>query len=172
MAKAKTIKEVQKKHTLSSNFQKHRMMSAYSKTPRVTLTCDDGITQQSHADTCNVNTILATYMQTGSLPSIDPDAYYGDLSDFDYQSLQIQIANAHSLFEELPDSVKKRFNNEPHRFLNFVQDESNYDELTKMGLINTPPDDKASLDAATTVAEVEEIPRDEPASDEADRVVT
>ena len=83
-----------------------------------------------------------------------------------------EVQKKHTLSSNFQDSVKKRFNNEPHRFLNFVQDESNYDELTKMGLINTPPDDKASLDAATTVAEVEEIPRDEPASDEADRVVT
>ena len=173
MPKKKTLKEVQKKHTISSNFIKHRMNSAYSDMPRVTITCGDGITEQHHVDDCNINRILDTYMKTGSLPSIDPDAQYGDLSDFDYQSLQNQIANAHSLFEELPNDVKNRFGNQPHRFLNFVQDENNHNELVKMGLANAPiPDDKGSLEPEALASEVDESPRNEPASDEADRVVT
>jgi hypothetical protein len=171
MPKKKTQSEIQKKHVISSNFQKHRMKSAYSDKPRSNINCNDGLTEQHHADQCNVNTILATYMQTGSLPSIDPAAQYGDLSNFDYQSLQNQIANAHSLFEELPDHVKIRFGNQPHRFLNFVQDEKNLDELIELGLANAPvPEDNNVSTEVDTIAE--EIPRVEPASDDADRVVT
>jgi phage internal scaffolding protein len=86
-----------------------------------------------------VNNILAMYMKTGVVPPTNPNAEYGDLSDFDYQSLQNQIANAHSLFEQLPENVRYRFGNKPYRFLNFVQDEKNYDELVEMGLANNPP---------------------------------
>jgi phage internal scaffolding protein len=135
----KTQKEIQKKHVISSNFHKHQMRSAYGEPKAVTITCDDGITEQHHSDECNVNNILATYMKTGLMPSIDPNAQYGDLSDFDYQSMQNQIANANSLFEQLPENVRYRFGNEPFRFLNFVQDEKNYDELVKMGLANNAP---------------------------------
>ena len=106
----------------------------------------DGITEQHHSEECDVNNILATYMKTGVLPPIDPNAQYGDLSEFDYQSLQNQIANAHSLFEQLPENVRFRFGNEPHRFLNFVQDERNHDELIQIGLANAPaslPEDEA-----------------------------
>lgn len=106
---------------------------------------------------CNVNHILATYTKTGLVPPIDPNAQYGDLSDFDYQSLQNQIANAHSLFEQLPDNVKYKFGNEPYRFLNFVQDERNYDELVEMGLANNAP---------TASPEDEALPVTDAASDD------
>jgi phage internal scaffolding protein len=139
MKKAKTQKEVQKKHVYSSNFIKHQMRSRYAVPKAITIKCDDGITEQHHAESCDVNNILATYMKTGVLPPLDPDAKYGDMSDFDYQSMQNQIANAKSLFEQLPERVRYRFGNEPYRFLNFVQDEKNYDELVEMGLANNVP---------------------------------
>ena len=140
MTKAKTQKEIQKKHVYSSNFRKHNMRSAYQVGEPTTIICDDGITEQHHSPECDVNNILATYMKTGIIPDVDPNAQYGDMSEFDYQSMQNQIANAKSLFEQLPEGVRYRFGNEPYRFLNFVQDEKNYDELVKMGLANNVPD--------------------------------
>ena len=139
------------------------MRSAYGKTQPSTITCDDGITEQHHTNECDVNTILATYMKTGILPPIDPNAQYGDLSDFDYQSLQNQIANANSLFEQLPDNVKNRFGNEPYRFLNFVQDEKNYDELVEMGLANNVPTPSPEDDAlpVTDAAPKEQVMGDD-----------
>ena len=166
MTKAKTQKEIQKKHVISSNFYKHQMRSAYSEHKPSTIICDDGITEQHHTPECDVNTILATYMKTGILPPIDTNAKYGDMSDFDYQSMQNQIANANSLFEQLPENVRYKFGNEPHRFLNFVQDEKNYDELVKMGLANAP---NASLeDEALPVSDA--APKEQVMSD--DTVVT
>ncbi len=147
MIKAKTQKEIQKKHVLSTNILKHQMRSAYSDHKPSTIICDDGITEQHHSDECNVNKILATYMKTGILPPIDPNAQYGDMSDFDYQSMQNQIANANSLFEQLPENVKMRFGNEPYRFLNFVQDEKNYDELVEMGLANNKVPETSPLES-------------------------
>ncbi len=139
MTKVKTQKEITKKHVLSGNFQKHYMRSAFSERKPSSIICDDGITEQHHTDQCDINKILAMYMKTGVLPPLDPNAQYGDLSEFDYQSMQNQIANANSLFEQLPENVRYRFGNEPYRFLNFVQDEKNYDELVEMGLANNVP---------------------------------
>jgi phage internal scaffolding protein len=144
--KKQTQKQSTQKHVLSGNFQKHYMRSSNSQPKKSIIICDDGITEQHHAEMCDVNTILATYMKTGVLPPLDPNAQYGDLTDFDYQSMQNQIANANSLFEQLPENVKYKFGNEPYRFLNFVQDERNYDELVEMGLANAPtasPEDEA-----------------------------
>ena len=163
MTKTKTLKQVQKKHVISSNFQKHNMRSAYSIPISSTIICDDGITEQHHAVDCDVNNILATYMKTGLLPAIDSNANYGDMSDFDYQSMQNQIANANSLFEQLPESVRIRFGNEPYRFLNFVQDEKNYDELVEMGLANNVPTD-SSEDEALPVTDAD--PKDQVMSDD------
>ena len=139
------------------------MRSAYSKPKPSTITCDDGLTEQHHSDECNVNTILSTYMKTGLLPSIDPNANYSDMSDFDYQSMQNQIANANSLFEQLPENVRYRFGNEPHRFLNFVQDDKNYDELVEMGLANNVPTASPEDEAlpVTDAAQKEQVMSDD-----------
>jgi len=139
MTKAKTQKQITKKHVLSGNFQKHYMRSAYGEAKPSRIKCDDGITEQHHSESCDVNNILATFIKTGTIPPLDPNAKYGDMSEFDYQTMQNQIANANSLFEQLPENVRYRFGNEPFRFLNFVQDEKNYDELVEMGLANNPP---------------------------------
>lgn len=163
MTKAKTIKEIRNKHVISSNIKRYEMRSAYSKPTRSKIKCDDGITEQHHSDQCDVNTILATYMKTGILPPIDPNAQYGDLSDFDYQSMQNQIANANSLFEQLPENVKHKFGNEPYRFLNFVQDEKNYDELVEMGLANNVPSASLKSEAlpVTDAAPKEQVMSDD-----------
>ena len=149
---------------------KHNMRSAYMEPNRSTIKCNDGITEQHHAEECDVNKILATYMKTGQLPQSDPNAQYGDSSDYDFQSMQLQIAKAKSLFEELPEQVKAKFEFEPHRFLSFVEDERNHDELVQMGLANAPTthmEDDALPSGAT-----DEVLAKAPASDEAERVDT
>ena len=99
----------------------------------------DGITEQHHTDSCDINKILAQFMETGILPeSKIQNPQYGDVSDHNFQDVQNQLANAKSLFEELPELVKARFNNEPFEFLRFVEDEKNHPELVEMGLAHAP----------------------------------
>ena len=59
---------------------------------------------------------------------------YADVSDVDFTSMQNQLATAKTLFEELPQLVKDRFNNEMHTFLNFAENPDNLPELVDMGL--------------------------------------
>ena len=44
------------------------------------------------------------------------------------------LATAKTLFEELPEQVKDRFNNEMHTFLNFAENPDNLQEMEEMGL--------------------------------------
>ena len=107
---------------------------------------DDGLTEQHHAATCDINKILAQFMETGILPtSTNNDPQYGDVSEHDFQEVQNQLANAKTLFEELPDPVKAQFDNKPFKFLHFAEDPKNMDALVEMGLANAP---KRSLDPA------------------------
>ena len=107
---------------------------------------DDGLTEQHHAETCDINKILAQFMETGILPtSTNNDPQYGDVSEHDFQEVQNQLANAKTLFEELPDPVKAQFDNKPFKFLQFAEDPKNMDSLVEMGLANAP---KRSLDPA------------------------
>ena len=91
---------------------------------------DDGLTEQHHAETCDINKILAQFMETGILPtSTNNDPQYGDVSEHDFQEVQNQLANAKTLFEQLPDPVKAQFDNKPFNFLHFEEDPKNMDAL-------------------------------------------
>ena len=94
----------------------------------------DGLTEQHHTDTCDINKILAQFMETGIMPQTNANPQYGDVSDIDYTQMQNQLATAKTLFEELPEQVKDRFNNEMHKFLHFAENPDNLPELVDMGL--------------------------------------
>ena len=97
-------------------------------------TFNDGITEQHHTDQCDINKILAQFMETGIMPQQKANPQYGDVSEVSFQDMQNTIAQAKTLFEELPEQVKDRFNNEMHTFLQFAEDEKNLPELVDMGL--------------------------------------
>ncbi len=94
----------------------------------------DGLTEQHHTDTCDINKILAQFMETGIMPNTNANPQYGDVSDVDFTQMQNQLATAKTLFEELPEQVKDRFNNEMHTFLHFAENPDNLPELVEMGL--------------------------------------
>jgi hypothetical protein len=94
----------------------------------------DGLTEQHHTDTCDINKILAQFMETGIMPQTKANPQYGDVSDVDFTTMQNQLATAKTLFEELPEPVKDRFNNEMHSFLHFAENPDNLPELEEMGL--------------------------------------
>lgn len=73
-------------------------------------------------------------METGIMPQTNANPQYGDVSDVDFTQMQNQLATAKTLFEELPEQVKARFNNEMHTFLHFAENPDNLPELVDMGL--------------------------------------
>lgn len=139
MSKAKTQKQIQKKHVQPNNFKKFR--TAYEPKQRVQLKTVDSRTEQSHAEECDINNIVRQYIKTGMFNSNLIDKHqkvYGDFSGHDFEEAQNLIARAQSLFEELPSIVRNRFNNSPAQFLNFAGDEKNMEEMVEMGLMNAP----------------------------------
>ncbi len=97
------------------------------------------LTEQSHKESCDINKILAQFMETGLMPNIkNKDPQYGDVSEVNFQDIQNQLATAKTLFEELPDPVKAQFDNEPFKFLQFAENPENAQALIDMGLANAP----------------------------------
>lgn len=141
MPKAKTQKQIQKKHVISTNFEKHQYRKAYDPRERVQFKTTDSLTEKSHVDECDINKILAQYIKTGTFNAELLEKHnkvYGDFSGHDFEKAQNQIARAQTLFEELPSIVRKRFNNSPAQFLDFAGDENNMQEMVDMGLANAP----------------------------------
>ena len=97
-------------------------------------TFNDGLTEQHHTDQCDINKILAQFMETGIMPQTKANPQYGDVSNVDFQEMQNQLATAKTLFEELPEQVKDTFNNEMHSFLNFAENPDNLPQMEEWGL--------------------------------------
>jgi phage internal scaffolding protein len=112
--------------------------SAYSKKKRFQLnTGNDSMTQQSFKNECDINFILSKYQKTGLVDHVN--TYQGNYSDVSnvpsYQEALHIVESAHTAFESLPSSIRKRFSNNPQDFLDFVHNPDNLEEMKEMGLI-------------------------------------
>lgn len=115
--------------------------SAYSSKLSLGITFPENspFTRQEFKDESDINTIMAQYMRTGELPSLNEVApQYLDLSEsMSFQEQMLFVSEAQSLFSELPSEIRNRFQNDPGAFIDFCGDENNRPELAKMGLLNT-----------------------------------
>lgn len=111
--------------------------STFSNKLPVQLTCTTkGRTKQSFKAECDINTIISRFLRTGVLDFAQKNQpRYGDCTGVDYQAALNTVAAAKSLFQELPAALRSRFENEPAKFLEFVQDERNYEEARALGLM-------------------------------------
>ena len=102
----------------------------------ITFKPDSPYTKQSFKDECDINTIMSRYQSTGVLPDLAQTApQYLDASGFDFQASMDYIANAHTLFHELPSSVRTKFGNDTASFMEFVSNPNNRSEMAQMGLL-------------------------------------
>ena len=107
------------------------------KKPRPTPVGTVSLTKQSFTDECDINSIMRKFQKTGALTHVSNHAEnYGFATSEDFSSSMQLVAQATTMFEELPSSIRKQFNNEPGQFLDFVQDPANLEEMREMGLAN------------------------------------
>lgn len=112
------------------------MTSSLRKYPRVYSTNNSpSMTKTSFKDEVNINNIMARFQRTGAIDHYMKHApTYGDATPVQLIDAQNIIAKANEMFDDLPSSIRKRFNNDPAQFLDFVQDENNAEEMVKLGL--------------------------------------
>lgn len=76
---------------------------------------------QSFKDQCDINRILDKAKRAGVVSHISQyGGQYGDFTGFDYESAMVRIAEANSMFYDLPAEVRAEFGNKPSAFLTFV----------------------------------------------------
>lgn len=100
-------------------------------------------TQQQFEEECNINNIVKRYKQTGIVTHLAHELpVYGDFSEVpDYQTAFDIVVTAQDNFMRLPADLRKRFDNDPAQMLEFLQDESNYEEAVKLGLFARKADE-------------------------------
>lgn len=106
---------------------------------RVQLVCDDvSMTQQNFAEECDIRNIMAKFKRSGVISHLtSAKEILGDYTEVpDYREALDTVIRAQTAFDELPADWRKRFNNDPAEFVDFVQNPANRDEMIKFGMID------------------------------------
>ncbi len=93
-------------------------------------------TRQSELEMCDINKIVSRYKHTGVLPANRNAGIYADVSEMgDYRTALEQVRSADTLFMQLPAATRTKFDNDAAKFLDFVSDPENMDDMIEMGLV-------------------------------------
>ena len=105
---------------------------------------EPSFTQQQFAEEADINAITERYRSTGYLsdplnPGTNIPSFGNFSSEHSFLDAQLIISRSYEMFDSLPSSLRERFSNDPSRLLAFVDDESNFDEAVKLGLLSPLP---------------------------------
>ena len=120
---------------------------------------NDGRTQQHQKDECDINLIIKRHTpEQIALMATQNEGQYGDATSVDYHAAQNIIANANTMFNDLPSELRKQFDNDPALFLDFTSNEENYPEMVKMGIMEQPDvQDRTPRASESTVSASEPV---------------
>lgn len=106
------------------------------------LICDDeSLTQQNFAEEVDINTLVRRFHLSGEMPGDVRPVTYGDFTGVsDFHSAANAIALARESFDRMPAELRRKFNNDPQEFVAFCSDESNLEEMRKLGLAVAKPE--------------------------------
>lgn len=95
-----------------------------------------GRTKQEFKDESDINVIMSRYLKTGMLDYVTKhQPQYLDVTSVDFQNAMDVIAKSKSMFQDLPAALRSRFENDAAKFLDFVHDAENIEEMHELGLL-------------------------------------
>jgi phage internal scaffolding protein len=105
------------------------------------LLCQDpSLAQQHMKDECDINVIIERFGVTGQIPTAPVSPSYGDFSGVtDYHSALNQINATMEDFMALPAQLRVRFDHDPVKLLEFLENDQNRSEAIQLGLIDGQP---------------------------------
>nr|AVQ10287.1 internal scaffolding protein VP3 [Gokushovirinae environmental samples] len=97
------------------------------------------LTRQEFQAECDINTIMAQYEKHGVVSHVNPPQMmqYLDLVSAPRDLAEaLQIMNdATASFMSLPARTRKEFDNDPVKFVEFAENETNHDKLREWGIL-------------------------------------
>ena len=105
---------------------------------------EEYLVEQAHKDEVDINTIVKRHgidliAKVSALTQFE----YDDVTGNDFQKSMNAIIKARDAFQYVPSDIRKQFDNDPARFMDFVHNPDNKEALIEMGLANPPPEQPA-----------------------------
>lgn len=110
---------------------------------------EESLTQQHFTQDADINVLAKRFgMEKGPIPVIIPDPNaYGDFSNAPTLREALETIRAvDEEFMKLDPRIRRRFDNSPAKFWDFVHDPESRDEGIKLGIFNPPEPPKATVD--------------------------
>lgn len=99
-------------------------------------TAEEDKAVQSGKDDADINVILKRFGVSGSFPVPNVAPFYGDFTEIeDYQSALNRVKEADAAFAAMSSEIRNRFDNDPAKLFDFLDNSDNYDEAGKLGLL-------------------------------------
>jgi phage internal scaffolding protein len=97
-------------------------------------------TEQSHKAEVDINNIVkrAGNMELIAKVNALQNFVYDDVTGNDFQESMNAILRAKEAFTSVPSGIRRQFDNDPAKFMDFVHNPDNADKLVEMGLANAP----------------------------------
>ncbi|QCQ84707.1 internal scaffolding protein [Blackfly microvirus SF02] len=104
--------------------------------------CEPSLTRQEFAAECDINTLMAQYEKTGVINHFNNgEPRYYDFEEMpDLQNSLHILAEATTAFMSLPAHVRKEFDNDPTKFIEFASDPKNLEKMREYGLAAPAPE--------------------------------
>lgn len=111
-------------------------MTARKRVRVYSPTGGESMTEQHHTESCDINNILKGYEKTGIIRHVREGGQYVDLPDaMDYQDALNLMHSANESFAGLPAKTRREFDNDPEKFLAFVENPANVTRMGELGLL-------------------------------------
>lgn len=107
---------------------------------------DKPITEQNHKGSVDINEIVRKtaggFDRIAATANITALSY--DTNPYnDFEEMMTLVAKGKQAFESLPHEVREEFNNNPAKYMDYVRNPENKDDLVKRGWVEPPPKEPA-----------------------------
>jgi len=109
---------------------------------RVQFICESpSRTKQAMKDECDINSIMKRYERTNTITHLEKRAaYFDDVSEVpDFATAIAVVSQAEDMFMSLPAVLRKEFDNDPIRYVEFCANPDNLPRLRELGLAPSEP---------------------------------
>jgi len=107
--------------------------------------------EQSHKDEVNINNIVKRHgMDLIAKTSALQQFKYDDNPNNNFQETMNMILKAQDSFSSVPSDIRKQFDNDPAKFMDFIHNGDNQEQLIEWGLAKAPPETPQPIEVVVT----------------------